>query len=482
MPSFTPVIEIASDAVIGWRNSGGKSKAIKNWYLRCYHISAKKNYYYSLGIQYEDNVSSQEKALKAADKRYKKFRDALSVGTTPYASYNLKTVIRGYINDIENRKNINEEAISQGKLPRMEVIGGRGFWTERKFYEALSIIDNKLHDEKYPKKNPKEIKKDVVRFLDSLGKEFPEINARDLNGFKKFAQHHYDWSPGRINKALVQLRMIWRHAYNEGKVNFIPTLEQAKAQLVERSRRKIKIEEYDLIISRAKERFSQPAKRIGTYHKDLFYQFYLWILILSNSGIRPWGGQEERLFPKWEDIKIVWRIGEDGKKKEERYLLRRGEKAHHDYNAVIQPNAFVYLDALKKLQELRQVNSPYVFAHTFGKPESYQKGDPIKTFKKQWQTVLKETGLDMPKGTEQSQRLVPYCLRAFFMTQRLIDSPLLRLEDLAKVTGSSAEIINMLYYDNKSENVWPQMTERKRGDRSGLTPIYDADGYYIGRE
>ena len=67
------------------------------------------------------------------------------------------------------------------------------------------------------------------------------------------------------------------------------------------------------------------------------------------------------------------------------------------------------------------------------------------------------------------------------MTQRLQTSDNLRIEDLAKATGSSREVIEIIYYDYSTRKNYKPLTEgaNKRGKK--YKPIYK-DGIYLGRE
>lgn len=455
MPAaFTPRLQIASDAVIGTR----KSKDAEYWYIRFYYKRTKEYDFQSLGLKFEEGIASQKLARDKAQLAYEKKIRNVEAGLAPNAKLTPKFILNEYRKHIQQLTAENEAR----DLPINRVEGGRGYWNKKRLSDAERQLDY------------------VEQFLtEELPKELHKIRQRDLELFIKWAHKHHEWAPATINRALVQLRMLWRHAHNKGYVDFIPQISQEPQQLVERTRRKLKPDEYFKIVEVSRGRYESIVRSKGDKDlekMDLYYQFHLWLLIMSNSGIRPPAGGEERLLLRWSDIH------ERGNGKE-RFLLRRSEKAHLNYEAVILPNAHEYLDALKQLQDMRGVETEYIFAHTFDNPakggKGWNKGDPIKSFRKQWHTTLKLAGLDSPPGTPQRSKLVPYSLRAWFMTNRLEASDTLRIEDLAKATGSSPEIIAKLYYDYNTRKRYEEIT-KGNFNRADLKPIY-VDGIYIGR-
>lgn len=468
---WTAVENYAPGAVLGFRQTQKGS----TWHLKLYNEQSGRTTILSLKVPYEEgSQASRNIALEKASDLYAAFQVTTKEGGDYYRELDTSSHIAFYVAEIKRKAQINEELLAKGKEPTQQVTGGQdgSFWTDRKAREAISLLQGFWVEER----GKSVFKQGVVaEYLDSLEKRFESITERDLQRFRDWAAENRGYAPGTINKAIVQMKMIWVHAYYVTKtVNFIPKIKQAAANLEKRTRRKITLDEYMLLVRKSRERYQNA---VDPKTKDLLYQFHHWILILSNSGIRPWGGAEEHLFPRWSDLRI-----EETESGYEWYLRRRSEKAHLDYDAAILEEAEQYVKNLQKLQEDREVDSVYIFAHTFDRPKRWKKGEPIKSFKKQWGTLLKECGLASPVGTPQSRKLVPYSLRGFFMTRRLEESPTLRLEDLAQATGSSAEIINLLYRDKKTDAVRPQLTLRKHGARSKLTPQFDADGYYIGRE
>jgi len=479
MPSkFTPIRDIADNACIGTRQ--GKKGGV--WTLRYYGPtkSGKGNYYYkSLGMLFEEGRASERAARKIADAIYDSMEANAEAGVFPTLKITPDYIRQRFVADITARTERNEGLIRRGHQPAMTVEGGKGYWTYPRLKEALRFLDQmEIRDQKTGEYKFEDGA--IKRFLnEECPAEISKLKQRHLNAFRDWSIKEFGWAPGTINKALSQLRAVLRFGYNNDWLSFVPSIAQQPRNLVGRKRRPLKGEEYAAIIQTTRARYEGILAKgdDNPEEVDLYYQFSLWILIMSNSGIRPPGGNEERLFLKWRDIKTEERDGEV-----RQYLLRQGEKAHLDYEAVILPNAQEYFTALKALQSKRKVKSEYVFAHTFDKagPRGFSKGDPIKSFKRQWSTILKICGLDSPVGTPQGEKLVPYSLRGYFITTRAQSSDDLRIDDLAKATGTSPEIIRQIYYDFSTRKTYGSLTAGSNA-REKLKPIYQ-NGFYMGRE
>ena len=485
MPAFENKLQFAENAALGVR----RTKSAATWYLRVYDRADKHHFYYTTNVPYEDGYASERMAREAAAPLYERANASIEAGVHASVRISPEFIRLDYLKDIESKSIANQKLLDADLLPIHTVEGGKGYWNMKRYRRAKREIGRSTSEKAEERARGVENKFGLELWFDQLPKEVYKIKQNDLESFKTWAQVQYDWAPGTVNSALVQLRMIWRHAYNKGYVSFIPKLQIAPMQMVERSRRKLKPEEYKLIVETSRERYQsilrKPPEERDVVKLDQYYMFHMWILLMANSGIRPPGGQVERLLLRWSDIHT--RILANGE--EERFLLRRSEKAHLDYEAIILPNAHQYLDALKDLQEKRGINTPYVFAHTFDSFQTHKgdtnrllwrKGDPIKSQKGQWLSLLRLCNLDSPVGTPQYQRITPYALRAYFITKRLESSDTLRIEDLARATGTSAKVITMLYYDYNTRKRVTELTKGIR-NRSDLKPVYQ-EGYYMGRE
>ena len=83
------------------------------------------------------------------------------------------------------------------------------------------------------------------------------------------------------------------------------------------------------------------------------------------------------------------------------------------------------------------------FTHTKARAGSHNIGDPIKSFKKQWEIMLRELGYWEEWGTSPTDKLVPYSLRGFAITMaiREVSPPSLWREALALLSGCSNKLI-----------------------------------------
>jgi len=464
LPSkFTPVEPIGDAHHIGTRESIRGAY----WYLRFYEASVRRYYFYSLKLPYEEGSRSNlNEARRAAGKKLPDLQANSDAGIFPTLNITPEYARRSYLQDIEKKARANQDLIDRGQQPVYEVEGGRGYWDLKRYDDAHTKIEFSIRE-----------------FFSEQGianKHIREIKQKDLDAFKNWALRNKEWAPATVNRAIVQIRMIWRYAMSKDWVDFVPSLSQAAPNLAKRKRRALTVEEYAKIIETSRRKYlSLMDKGITAGARfDLAYMFHLWILIMANSGIRPAAGQVDRNLIRWRDIRE-----EDVAGEKRMYIQRHGEKAHLDYEAVVLENAHEYIEALRGLQKSRGVYDPqngYLFCHTFDLGDT-KAGDPVKSFKTAWKNNLKEAGLDSPKGAPQSEKLLPYSCRAFFMTQRLQSSDALRIEDLAKATGSSREVIEIIYYDYSTRKNYEPLTEGsdKRGKK--YKPIYK-DGIYLGRE
>lgn len=436
MPKLNqPIIPLGDDYAIGVVIRGTKPY----WYVRFLHRNRNQCYYKStkveFGIGREDGLPE---AREKANKIYREwFRPRIERGQIPTQAYSPQEMSRQFLEEAYRDTLANEELIAKGKKPVYEIRFGSGYWNRRRYNDSVRLHHSALYD-----------------FFREKGlKDIADITQKDLNAFSAWCLRHQDWSPSRVNKALTELRWIWRFAHEKGYVTFIPTLRKANPNLQERTRRKITVKEYELILKTARKHYKKLKKKanVRTDWVEKQFQFIAWIMLMANSGTRPSTGTEDRLLIKWKDIFTDKIKDRDGNVREIRFLTRHGEKKHLDYDAILLPACYEYLDALKEMYRKKKIKTEYVFAHT-NEGKAIALGDPIKSFKMKWIKTLKACGLDMPVGTPQSENLVPYTLRGFFITQMLQNTDV-RPSDLARATGTSEEMINVIYYGYRTKDV-----------------------------
>jgi len=456
MPKFNePIIPLGDDSAIGVVTRGNNGF----WYIRLLHRDRNEVYYKSTKVRYEGTKKDQLEASKIGNKIYREwFLPKVERGQTPTESNPPNKIARRYLMEIIDKVEKNEALIRKGKAPLHEVDYGVGLWTRKRYEDAERLLLGAVHD----------------YFQEKGFTEISNIRENELQDFRKWAQTHYEWSPSRINKALTQIRHLWRFAYDKAYVDYIPTIKKASPDLQQRKRRQITEDEQRLIFTNA-QKIHRDLIDAKASDKRIYkaFQFVAWLMLLANSGIRPPSGQEDRLLIRWKDIVVREKHGD-----ELRYLKRHGEKKHLDYEALILPNTYIYLDELRKIYAKEGIEAEYVFTHTHNARGGCVKGEPIKSFKRRWQENLKDVGLDSPVGTPQSEKLVPYSLRAFFITQRMKLSDI-RGFDLARATGTSDDMIHKTYYGYQTHDIADTLLEGVL-DRRAKTPIYK-NGHYIGR-
>ena len=93
--------------------------------------------------------------------------------------------------------------------------------------------------------------------------------------------------------------------------------------------------------------------------------------------------------------------------------------------------------------------------------------------------MLIELELDMPQGTPQNQRLVPYSLRGYYITMQLRYGKGLSIDKLAKACGTSAKIILQTYYDFSSEKEYDELNQGFELEDDAPGVEFNADGFLI---
>ena len=443
--------QISDDIRIGYRDQGKGPK----WYARIYWKGGEINSYYSLGIKYQEGMDSFLKARDAAHIKYRDFKEKVTSGGSPTTIISIESMGRRYLRQIRGWAEINEALIEKGGVPRHKDDNG-GDWTLKKV----------LGKERYHRQ--------VEPFFGyAWTKSIKAMDHRKLNKFLPWALDNREWAPSTINYHATYIRQIWTYAYNAGFVDSIPTLARAPQDLRKRRRRHLKANEWDQMIAWAANRFHSKRERATDPESiDLAYQYWIWLHVLSYTGVRPPHGQVKKNLLRWNSYEVEGR----GTPKEKR-LFRRVDEKNHDYTAVIMPEAFDVFDMLEEFRKKRGLKKTYLFQHTYNKENCWNKGDPIQNFKGTWGTMLRELGLAMPKGSPSQQTLAPYSLRAYFITMRLRDGGM-KIEDLAEATGTSTEMIKEIYYEFSTRTQYSELTSGSHPDRV-KTRSRDKDGFAL---
>ena len=450
---FHAVEELDEGCVLGWMEATGTTKY---WQVRMYWRDNPKGAGYvvrSTRIPFEESRASRNKAKRKANQIWRDFIGDVSVGDSPIKTRKVQDVVHSYAKQIrwwaeQNEKSGKDIYIIKGGR---QVKGHSPFWTTAK----VDAIDNILtHLEPYWETLPTH--------------DFRKVTQRDLAYFYEWAGANKEWSPSWTHRVITQIRMIWRYGFDEGWADFIPSPFRPPAQTAERKRQPLQEEEWLNMVYWAKDRYNSvdPKNKAAAYNKEAAFQFWAWLNFISWTGIRPPSGRVEKNLIRWEDIVPAPR---------NRWIIRRKDKT--EYAAPILEAAYPFIQMLRDQQKRHDLEDcPWVFAHTRDKSGSHKKGDPIKSFRTQWQTMLKELELWEAWGTAQKDKLVPYALRGFFITMSLRHG--VELEKLSRSLGTSSRVVNQTYYDFQTEKEIDELVKR-----SGLADIgsvtYDENGYPI---
>jgi len=362
MPNFTLVEELDTHCKLGYQIRGVN----KIWAVKMYWAGNENNpkntQQKSLRIPYEDSQASKAQARRKANVEWREFLEKTEAGDSPTTIRTVQSVARNYNRHIRKLAQKNEEA----KKPIHLIRGGRGesYWT----HEKVDAIENILGH--------------LDGFWSTLGnKEFRHITERELDTFFEWSRANKDWSPSWTNRVITQIRMIWLYGRDNGWTELKPSPTRAKENLKERARRNLKEEEWRAMMNFAREKYenAREGKRVSRIDKDSALQFWAWLNLISWTGVRPPNGTVKKNLFRWDDIRYT----RDGGR-----ILVRKDKT--DYNAPILERAYDYLDFLRDFQVKRGLEDcEWMFAHTSSKAGYWEKGDPILSFKKQWESMLK---------------------------------------------------------------------------------------------
>ena len=460
--AFVPIEPLQDGAWLGKKTTGKQPY----WYVRMYWKDGNppQSEYKSLKIPYEGKRKDTLEARKKGNATFQKFLDAVTAGDSPRKARTVENATKAYLAKITEDAKVNEAA----KKPIRFIRGGRAVkghsqhWTEAKVKAVKNILKELTG-------YVNEKGEYVSGFYETLPtQDFRKITQRDLYYFSEWAAEQREWSPSWSNRVITQIRMIWLYGFEQGWTDFIPSPKRMTENLRERARRNLTEEEWLRMVRWAEKRYNdiEPTNKANSYYKDTALQFWVWLNVISWSGVRPPSGAVNKNLLRWSDITTL----EDGTR-----LMRRTDKT--EYTAPILSPCYKLLDFYKGWQEKKGLkDSEFMFAHTRTKGDYYSKGDPILSFRKQWTTMLDELGLLTPPGTPQSEKLVPYSMRGFFITMSIRNG--VDVRKLARSLGTSERVIDQTYYDFQTEKELPELLKRTSIANIGSVS-YDENGYPI---
>jgi len=446
----------------------------------------------ALGIQYANGKQlNYEMARKKAEDMGPEIY-AANRGKPQDQAAELRIICYNFILESEKFVQYNEELKAEGKLPTFEIMNGRKYWDSKTLEGDRSIIKNKILP--------------FAKTLKNVGRDEPLITLIAQRQWDEFSlwclKQKPDASPSTINKYITTIYRIYDYAYRKGIVQTRLT-DIRKLRYVPADRKRLEITDSDWfkMVEWSRERYQDPdfggsikyVDKEGVAHEDYVseytdyqYLFHLYILIIANCGIRPPNGGVQHTWIKWKHFEI--------KSKELGGVLHRPSEKGHTYDAAVLPQALDYWEALRKFQIERNIydaNDGYVFAHPRNKGGSgrgsYSKGDPIqnlgtKAQTGQWAKML--IGIGRPemaqKGVKQNAKYTYSALRTYYITKRAAEGNV-KLENIAKSTGTGLEVIMDHYYRFNTMKQLEQLTKGGFQRPEGAKAIYDKDtGYYVG--
>ena len=485
---LTNKIKIEDGLTIG---VGKASKTTKQPYWQAYiyfpaqTMESKPTVLYkSLKLKYNpEDPLNERRAMDRARQLYEPLRDKYLRGDANFLQkITIQYVMTSFFQDAEMLTKANEAKLKANQRPTHRTPGNKSYWSDSYLQQMLYKIPT------------------LREFFDTLPtQEIKYLNWRDINSFTRWHSiNRPHWSPSAINHHISAINAIWKFARQQGWVEQVHQIDRAAPDLEGRKARHLTVSEFETIETYLRGKYNSEG--LNDYYRDLAFQHWAWVVIHSWCGVRPATGNVEKNLIKWSHV------SEDAEGN--RYLYREDEKAHPPYKATIHPYSHVVWDELKKFHQERGTYDPegYVFVHTHdgkdrftwycdlvskevkavpgsggGAYRRFKRGDYIKNFRTQWRTMLRDTGLEVPKGTARADSLTPYTLRHFFIQQRMEANPDLRLVDLAKSVGSSESMLTATYYRPDAEENHRRMTTDAR--MQTRKPIYHpVTGLYIRSE
>ena len=427
--------------------------------------SASGNAYWTARIKFpqQDPVFRSTKVLfeegskvslrKATDKAFelvKPFQQRWERGSNISEMWTITRLGDEYLEENRSRAEENDLLVKEGSQALYPVVEGRGFWSMYRWEMDLGKWKN--HVIKYFR----QIEADEGRKI-----TLEEWDDRLLRHFPAWCIDNYSgYSPSTFSHWSQFINRLFRYALDRDLINRIPRVAPVKQGGIQaersRMRREITPEDYDAIRHWFYDQINNPPPR-DAHFQDYTYLAYLFTIIIAGTGIRPPTGKTEHTMMKWEDVLI------DGPN-EDRPILRRDNEKGHRYEALIMPEAAWAFRELRQFYEAKGFDCAkgFCFRHTYNRyssgPSKWNLGDPIQTFKGQIVRCGKALGMRGENG-KQSENLTFSSLRAFFITQRLITDPNVRIEELAEIVGVGREHIEKRYYRFKAGDAYQKFAK-----------------------
>ncbi len=428
------------------------------WYLRITRPKGKR-IERAIGVQHFDDASTDE-AIDVGEEIYNTIKQRFLDGLTEVQK-DIVAYAKEFLDAGEKAYKENEKLVEQGYPPVHKNPLGTMLWNKKNWeqqeYQFRMILEPFFSQPKYQKPiaqiNPRDI---------SEWDTWRKMNAKKSEGV---------WSPSTIQKQNTHLRFAFKWAQLQGERFNPPKLPELEKNLALRRRPEVDDETFKAIYSYLRDRNgmnpeSEVIEHLPAWKIDNYYVFYCYLETLEWFGIR--GGLGDNPI-KMSDIKRE--MGADGRPQ---FYMTRVEKSKPPYEAA----GYRYWEKtwtrLNRFYEARDMaDRTYLFEHWKDRPPSIKKGQPIKSFRKAWNTMATEIGFN--EGvTETNKKIVPYSIRHRYIGRRLMESganPLI----IAKSCNTSIQMIDKIYLHYQVRKNYDELVKTDI-DATKLVDIYDDNG------
>ncbi|MDA7755181.1 hypothetical protein N8933_09255 [Pseudomonadales bacterium] len=331
----------------------------------------------------------------------------------------------------ESKKDLeaNKKLIANGREPTWIVTGGAGLWTDK------LLAQRKLHWNVYLKP----FWFDKARYKSKL---VIDITYDDIKAWQQWRQDLYPHqAPSTVNKQNTTLRHLFKLAIRQGE-NFAPLkIIEAQPKLTERRRGIISDKQMEKVEAYLEKQYRVPFAEGQKLRRHIYpYLLKNYLDLLKFSGIRPWTTRQNAV--RMKDVDVIERAG-----KEITILITRREKAKAESSATVSRRFIKNYSSLNRFYESFGIGKDreFLFVHPISVGSVLRKGEPILSFKKQWQTMMRHFGWNETATEGQKDSLSFYSYRHAFITNKLINNKQINIFELAKSTRTSIKMIETIY-------------------------------------
>jgi len=398
------------------------------WYVRAKGLKNIGQVDKALKLDYKPHISQEKQVIALAEPIVEEWKRR-NARDQPARAATMAKLWADYFKEAKSLTLANEALVERGQERKWPVEQGRGYWTK-----AL-LVERETHWNAYLKP----FFQDKERYR---GKPATDITYQDIKAWRLWRDELApDLAPSTLNKQNSTLRHLFKLAVRQGENFAPPVIEDEKPNLQKRTRSRI-TDEQMLDVEKYLEGRYRGAFEQGKVDKHTYYPFLLrhYLDLLKFTGIRPWNGKKNAV--KMEHIVPLPDKGNAA------FLIKRiDEKAHEPYSAIASRRFVKTYDSVNRFYEYFGLGKDreYFFCHPVTLSKIIQKGAPIQSFKKQWQTMTEHFKTTSWKDGASFEDLTFYSYRHSFITNKLVNNKDISIWDLSKSTGTSIRMIEQIY-------------------------------------